>query len=178
MLKRRDVLTAMVVVCLGALLLLASAATAAELKVGVMNVQEILVKSTSGKAAKVKFDDKMKELQGRFKVEEEELIGMQKDIEKKSSAWSEATKQEKILEFQKKRRDLKAKTEDARFELKGLQDKELAPILKALEKVVVTYGEANGFTMILDSQNGVIFFNESVNITDKIIVELDAAMAK
>ena len=156
----------------------AGSVVSAEMKIGVMNVQKVLTSSVAGKAAKEKFDAKMKELQDKFKAEEEELLAMQKNIEKKSTAWSEETKQEKVLEFQKKRRELQAKTEDARYELKGLQDKELAPILKALEKVVDTYGTANGYTVILDAKNHVIFFERGIDISDKLIVELDAAMAK
>ncbi len=101
---------------------------------------------------------------------------MQKDIEKKSSAWSEETKQEKVREFQKKRRELQAKSEDARFELKQLQDKELAPILKALEKVVDGYASANGYTLILDAKNHVIYSDQTIDISDKLIIELNAAM--
>ena len=150
---------------------------AAEMKVGVMNVQKVLVNSVSGKVAKEKFDQKMGDLQSKFKAEEQELVDMQGEIEKKSSAWSEETKQLKVREFQKKRRELQEKSEDARFELKTLQDKELAPILKALEGVVDTYGKNNGFTLILDSKAGVIYFSDAVDITDQLVKELDAAMA-
>lgn len=170
-------ITAGVVFSLSLIMLVAGQVCAADMKVGVMNVQQVLVNSVSGKSAKVKFDDKMQELQAKFKAEEEELITMQKDIEKKSSAWSEETKQTKIREFQKKRRELQEKSEDARFELKTLQDKELAPILKALEGVVVNYGKEQGYTMILDSKSGVIYFSEAIDITDKLVKELNAAMA-
>lgn len=163
--------------CLTVLMSVAGQVCAAEMKIGVMNVQKVLVSSTSGKSAKAKFDEKMQELQTKFKTEEEELVAMQKDIENKSSAWNEETKQMKVREFQKKRRELQAKSEDARFELKTLQDKELAPILKALEDVVVNYGKDNGFTMILDSKSGVIYFSEAVDITDKLVTELNAVMA-
>jgi outer membrane protein len=152
-------------------------ADAAEMKVGVMNVQKVLVNSVSGKTAKEKFDQKMQDLQSKFKVEEQELVDMQGEIEKKSSAWSEETKQLKVREFQKKRRELQEKSEDARFELKTLQDKELAPILKALEGVVDTYGKDNGYTLILDSKAGVIYFSDAVDITDQLVKKLDAAMA-
>ena len=152
-------------------------AVAAEMKVGVMNVQKVLVNSVSGKAAKEKFDQKMQDLQSGFKAEEQELVDMQGEIEKKSSAWSEETKQMKVREFQKKRRELQEKSEDARFELKTLQDKELAPILKALEGVVDTFGQNNGYTLILDSKAGVIYFSDAVDITDQLVKELDAAMA-
>lgn len=164
--------------CFGVFFVTSGSVMAADMKIGVMNVQKVLTSSVAGKAAKVKFDAKMKELQDKFKAEEEDLLAMQKDIEKKSSAWSEETKQEKVLEFQKRRRELQAKSEDARFELKGLQDKELAPILKALEKVVDTYGSANGYTVILDAKNHVIYFDQTIDVSDKLIVELDAAMAK
>lgn len=158
-------------------LVFACQVSAADMKIGVMNVQKVLVNSVAGKAAKAKFDGKMQELQAKFKAEEEELVAMQKDIEKKSSAWSEETKQVKVREFQKKRRELQDKSEDARFELKTLQDKELAPILKALEGVVADYGKENAFTMILDSKSGVIFYSESVDITDELVTKLDATMA-
>lgn len=158
--------------------LLGSTAYSADLKIGVMDVQKVLVNCAAGKAAKAKFDNKMKELQATFKGKEEELIAMQKDIEKKSSAWSDETKQAKIREFQKRRREAQEKAEDARFELQGMRDKELAPILKALEKVVGTYGDANGYTAILDTKSGVVFFAEGIDISDKLIVELDAAMGQ
>lgn len=163
---------------LAVLLGLTTSAMAAEMKIGVMNVQKVLTMSAAGKEAKGVFDAKMNELQNRFKAEEEELQAMQNDIEKKSTAWSEETKQEKVLEFQKKRRDLKTKTEDARIELKTLQDKELAPILKALEGVVDQYATVNAYTLILDSKNQTIYFDQSIDISDKLIIELDAAMGK
>ena len=165
-------------ICSGFSLLGTIESQAAEVKIGVMDVQKVLVNCNAGKAAKGRFDNKMKELQGKFKGEEEELAAMQSEIEKKSSAWSEDTKQAKIREFQKKRREAQAKAEDARFELKGMQEKELAPILKALEKVVANYGDANGYTAILDSKSGVVFFAQGIDISDKLIIELDAAMAQ
>ena len=176
MLKGLSALVALsLVLCFS--LVSADPADAAEMKVGVMNVQKVLVNSVSGKAAKEKFDQKMQDLQSKFKAEEQALVDMQGEIEKKSSAWSEETKQLKVREFQKKRRELQEKSEDARFELKTLQDKELAPILKALEGVVDTYGKNNGYTLILDSKAGVIYFSDVVDITDQLVKELDAVMA-
>ena len=155
----------------------AQSSSAADLKIGVINVQKIIVSCEAGKAAKERFDVKMKELQGSFKKEEEDLKLMQDEIKKKSSAWSEEKKAEKVREYQKSGRELQAKTEDARFEMKQLQDKELEPILKALEKVVEKYGKEKGFTVILDSKNGVIYFDEAIEVSDAITKKLNEAMA-
>ncbi len=165
------------IVIVSVLLFAAQGAMAAEVKLGVMNVQKIIVGCKAGKAAKTRFDVKMKDLQSSFTGEEADLKKLQAEIKKKSSAWSEEKKAEKVREFQKSGRELQAKTEDARFEMKQLQDKELEPILKALEKVVEKYGKDQGYTMILDSKNGVIFFDKSIDLSDSIVKLLDKAMA-
>lgn len=159
------------------LVFMATGSIAADLKIGVMNVQKIIVTCDAGKKAKDRFDKKMKELQASFKSEEDELKKMQEEIKKKSSAWSEEKKAEKVREFQKSGRELQAKTEDARFEMKQMQDKELEPILKALEKVVDKYGKDNGYSAIMDSKNGVIYFDNKIDISDPLVKKLNEAMA-
>lgn len=166
-----------VIVAASVLLFCAQGATAADMKLGIMNVQKIIVECKAGQAAKERFDVKMKDLQSSFKEEEADLKKLQEEIKKKSSAWSEEKKAEKVREFQKDGRELQAKTEEARFEMKQLQDKELEPILKALEKVVDKYGKDEGYTMILDSKNGVIFFDKTIDLSDSILKLLDKAMA-
>lgn len=152
-------------------------AIAADNKLGVMNVQKIIIECNAGKTAKALFDVKMNDLQDSFKQEEAVLKKLQLEIKKKSSAWSDEKKSEKVREFQKNGRELQAKTEDARYEMKQLQDKELQPILKALEKVVEKFGKDEGYAMILDSKNGVIFFDKSTDLSDRIVKLLDKAMA-
>lgn len=152
------------------------AAEKASVKIGIMNVQKVLIESEPGKEAKKRFEVKKSELEKGFIKEQEALKELQQEIEKKGSVWSKEKKEEKVLEFNKMRRDLQTKTEDARMEMKHLQDKELEPIIKALEKVVDTYGEKNGFTAILDSKNGVIYFDKSTDISDALIAELNKAM--
>ena len=73
---------------------------------------------------------------------------------------------------------MQAKSEDARFEVKQLQDKELGPILKSLEKIVEEYGTKNNFSVILDSKTGVIYYNKTVDVSDDIINALNAADKK
>lgn len=165
------------IVIASVLLFAAQGAMAADVKLGVMNVQKIIVGCKAGKTAKERFDVKMKDLQSTFSDEEADLKKLQAEIKKKSSVWSEEKKAEKVREFQKSGRELQAKTEDARYEMKQLQDKELEPILKALEKVVEKYGKDEGYTMILDSKNGVIFFDNTIDLSDSIVKLLDKAMA-
>ncbi len=155
-----------------------SVANAAEFKIGVMNVQKVLLDSVSGKAAKNMFEAKAKELKGKFQSEENALTAMQQEIEKKSSAWSAEKKEAQTREYQKKGREYQAKTEDARFELKQLQDKELEPILKTMQAVVEDYGKKNGYTVILDSKVGVLYANSAIDVSVELTKALDQAMTK
>jgi len=59
-----------------------------------------------------------------------------------------------------------------------MQDKELEPILKSLENVVVKYGKDNGYTAIMDSKSGIVYFDKAVDISDVVVKELNKAMAK
>ena len=148
---------------------------AAEVKIGVMNIQKIISLSDYGKAATNRFQARVKELDAKFKPEQENLIALQKDIEKKSSAWSDEVKADKAREFQKKQRELQGKVEDARFELKQMQDKELEPILKALQDIVEKVGKDGGYTMIVEARTG-LYFDKSIDLSDTIIKRLNATL--
>ncbi len=154
----------------------AFAADGTGLKIGIMNVQKVLVQSDAGLKAKKVFEKRKTELEAQFATDQKKLEEMQAEIEKKTSVWPKETKEEKILEFNKMRRDLQTKTKDASMEMKMLQDKELEPIIKELEKVVDAFGEKEGYSIILDSKNGVVFYAKAYDISDALIAELNKVM--
>ena len=156
-------------------LIFAAGVQAAETKIGIINMQKVVADSAAGKKAKQDIDEKMKELKTSFQADEEALIALQKEIEKISSAWSEDMKQEKAIEFKKKRRDLGVKQEDAKLEMKRLQEQHLGPILKKLEEVVDKVATDKGFTLVLP-RNAVLFSAESADITADVTKALDKAM--
>jgi len=162
-------------VCALVLTVSAGSVLAAETRIGVLNMQKVLMNSQAGQRAQKALEKKMSELKASFKKEEEALLALQKEIEKKSSVWSDDMKQEKAIEFQKKRRDLGAKQEDANLELKQLREKHLAPIMKKLREVVRAEAKKGGYTVILPN-NAVLYTNEEADITDAVTKALDKVM--
>jgi outer membrane protein len=150
-------------------------ARAAATKVAVINIQKVLVESAAGKSAKAKMEKKMEQLKKGLKKDEEALIALQKEIEKKSSAWSDEKKQEKAIQFQKMRRNLGVKQDDANLEMKKLQEKYLTPIMKKLETIVTDVAKAKGYTIVLP-RNGVLYFDKAVDITADTTKALNAKM--
>jgi len=150
-------------------------AGAADTKVAVINIQKVLVGSEVGKESKVKMEKKMEELKAALKKDEDALLALQKEIEKKSSAWSDEKKQEKAMEFQKMRRDLGVKQDDANLEMKTMQEKYLTPIMKKLETIVTEVAKAKGFAIVLPRTN-VLYFDKAVDITEDTTKALNAKM--
>lgn len=171
MLKRIVLVVAVVV--LAGFTLESGTAQAEAQKIGVMNIQKVLLESSAGRKAKGVFEKRMKELQSTFKGDQDKLMALQKEIEKKSSAWSKDKKSSKIRELQKGQRELQVKSEDAKMELKQLQDKELEPILKMLQTVVDSYGQKNGYSVILDSKVAVLYVDPAIDVSDAVKKELD-----
>lgn len=169
---KRIVLVVACVVLVG-LTLDSSAVRAEGQKIGVMNVQKVLLDSSAGRKAKEVFEKRSTELQEKFQKEQDALIELQQEIEKKSSAWSKEKKGEKIRELQTGQRELQVKTEDAQLELRQLQDQELEPILKMLQTVVNSYGQKNGFAVILDSKVAVLYADPAIDVTEDMTNELD-----
>ncbi len=173
--KMKMCLLAAVAFCVAGLMCVSQAA--AETKIAVMNVPGVLSNCEAGKVAKKKVQDRMKELDAKFKAENESLVSLQKDIEKKRSAWSEQKLQQEIRAYQKKGNELKAKTEDARFELKQLEEKEFQPIVKAFEGVFKSYTEKNDIDLVFDlAKSGIVHFEKSMEISEELIKEMNTAL--
>ncbi len=169
---KKSLLKVVVSCCLFAGLFVADSSFAADIKVAVVDMQKVLLSSEVGKKAQKKLDEKAKALQAEMKKEADALAEMQKEIEKKSSVWDEEVKQEKIVAFQKKRRGLAMKEEDARLELKQLQDKVLAPIMQDLKDVIKKAGKEGGYEVILP-KSMVLYHQDSADLTDAIAKQLD-----
>lgn len=150
-------------------------ALAAESKIGVIDMKKVLSTSTSGQRAQTLIEEKMKTFQGALKKDENELVAMQKEMEKKGSAWTDAVKQEKAKAFQKKRGELAEKQENANQELKKLREDNVNPILKKLEEIVEKIAKSEGYTIVLP-RNVVLYTSDATDISDKITAELNKVM--
>lgn len=160
------------------LIFLCGSSLAADQKIAVIEINKILATCDKGDEIKARLNDKKKELQEKFKADEEKLKELQTEIKKKSSAWSEAKKKEKVGEFQKSARELQLRSQEATNELRKMEQAELAPILKELETIVTAYGKEKGYSAILDVRAGVVYSDDSIQITDIILKKLNKAMAK
>ena len=159
----------------GMICLVSSNAIAAEKnQIVTVNIQNVLLGSTSGQAVKKVLEEKVAEFQKKFQSDQEEVDAMRAEIEKKSSVWSQQVKEEKERDYQKRVRELQLKSEDAQFELQQLEKQVMEPVAKELQKVVAEMGEKNGYAMIIDSRAGLLYFDKALDISEQVKKELDS----
>ena len=159
-------------------------AAAAGLKIATLSIQRVVNECAAGKAAQKMLEGKMVELQVGLQKEQKNLDALKDEIEKKRSIWSDDVRDKKEREYQKIVRELKAKSDDARYELKQTENKMMRPILVELEKVIKTFGPRDGYTMIFDNTsgrsaaNGLLYSDKSIDITEIAIKEVDRMMTE
>lgn len=169
-----------VVGCLGGLLIGAAVffhgqSEAADTKIAVIDMKQVYSTSSSGKKAENIIKQKMDSLQASFKNDENELIAMQKEGEKKGAAWSDSVKKEKAAAFQKKRQELAEKQESANQELKKLREQHFLPVIKKIEEVAAKVAADGGYAIVL-RREVVLYATDSIDISNKVLAELDKVM--
>ena len=154
----------------GSLMAFAVGASAAELKVGYVQVDKILQEAPqtteSGKKLEREFSPRTQELERMQK----QIKDLQASLDKDGLTMSESDRRNKErdlsnlnLEFQRKQRELR---EDVNLrkneELSGLQDR--------INKAVTSVAEAEGYDLVVYS--GVAYASKKVDITDKVLKSL------
>lgn len=159
---------------LAALLAMTTAASAADLKVGVIDVEYVIQKSKAGQGAKAKlkklFDKKQKELDEKQK----DLLEIKQQLENPSAMMTDKKKKELLNTYQKGLLELQNSFLENQQELQKKEAELMKPILQKLEKVLTKMAEDESYDLIMNrSQNGVLFTKPAHDITEKVLKALD-----
>jgi outer membrane protein len=164
--KRSSLLVGCVVIILS----LALPAAAQELTIAVIDVQRVVTESDPGKQAL----QKLKELQDakvdEGRVLQQTLAGLQEQMAKQRFTLSE----ERLAEMNKQLEDgqiaLQRFQDDAERELDEARRRELGGLEGRIIPVINQVGTERGFTVIFNKfQSGLVYADDSVDITDEVI---------
>lgn len=173
--RRRFTLTILALTAAVALALPTLRAAAADMKVGIVDLQRALNESSAGKKAKDQFKGEFDKMQNGLKSEKDSLDRLKEDLDKKSTVLSDDQKKAKMEDFERRRRDLRRKLEDSDAELRKKDQELTGSILKDLAVVIQEIGEREGYTLILEnSSSSVLYGSKSIDITESVIKAFDA----
>jgi len=154
-----------------------------QLKVGVIDLQYILANSKVAKSVQAQLQAKGTELEKTVQKERDKYDSHKMEIDKKKTVWSQDVLQEKLRELQKIEEYGKIVSSDANFEMQALKKKLMGPILNELGDLIHAYGKKEGFSIIMDNtgqgaRSGLLYADETLDISKKILAELDKKLAK
>lgn len=150
-------------------------ATAADFKIGIVDLQRALNESSAGRKAKDQFKGEFEKMQDGLKREKDQLDKMKDDLDKKSVVLKEDQRKNMADDFERRRRDLRRKLEDSDAELRKKDQELTGSILKDLAVVIQEIGEREGYTVILEnSSSSVLYGAKSIDMTDAVIKAFDA----
>lgn len=152
--------------------LLMSVYAFSQVKIGVINAQEIIAKTKRGMAIQKKLEALQKRKTAELQTLQEEIKKLEKDL--LSPALNNETRERKSIEMQTKRTTLKRKYEDAQRDFQRESGKELAELEKQLIPLIENIGKSKGYTLIFDrARSGIVYLNSSVDITAEVVKVID-----
>jgi len=146
-----------------------------QLKIGHVNVVEIISALPESDSAQLLLENDTKELEGMLENMQVELNNLENDFEKKQGTYSELIKKTKESEILEMREKIYNFQQNASQQLQQRNYELLQPIYDKIQKAINKVATREGFTYILDISKGSVVFtsNNSQNITSLVLEELD-----
>lgn len=151
----------------------APAWAAQPVRIGLVDVQQVLNQSQKGMAVKQKLDQDRAVRQKELDARQQEVVKLQAELEKQAPVLSEQAKREKSEAIQRKVRDARRIAEDANRDFeKRVREAEM-DITREIFGVIQEYGKDQGYTVILE-RSTVVFGAPAIDLTAEIIKRYDS----
>ena len=171
-------LSLFVVLALCLVMFRAEAAPAA-MKVGVFDIQTVVDAIDDGKKARSDIEKAVSKKRNTLKKRETEFKKLQGDLEKQRLVLSAKALEQKKAELDAKKMQLQKAAMDAQMEMQKLELELRGKITKKIQAVAEKIGRQGKYTLILEKQEaGIIFLNNTIDVTSKIIAEYNKAYKK
>lgn len=149
------------------LVALAAPVGAAEVKIGIVDVQEVIFNSAEGKRAQETLKRKGEELGRDLERRQSELKRQIEEFQKQAAVMKEDARKKKEEEFGRKEMELRQKIGASQQEMAKLEEKELKPLYEKFARVIEQVSKDGKYTVIFDKRM-VVGFDPAVDITDKV----------
>ena len=164
---------------LAVLLLLAGgpAFSADPVKIGVVDLQKILETSNSGKAAQNELKVQRDKMQADMKQRGNEIQEIESRMQREAMVMSRETREEKEREHRIKVSDFQALQRKYQSDLQEVERKLMGKLQNEITSLVSDIAKKDGYLLVI-SNIGVIYSLPSVDITERLIQELNAKSGK
>lgn len=150
---------------------LATAAGAADVKIGYINMNKVATESAQGKAATAKLSDKSDKTRKKLEAKQKQLEKHKKEIEAKLPTMTPKERAAKGAEFQKKMEDFQKLVRSSELEVMEYQDKLTADMYQKIKDATVQFAKDAGYALIVEEKSVLYALDtlKPTNVTDEVI---------
>jgi outer membrane protein len=151
------------------------AAQAAEVKIGVIDIQKVINDSKKGKEAKGMLIKKFEAVQKDLDLRRAEIEKLKLELERQGSVLDPEVRFEKERSLQKKMRDFDDRYRDATEEMRREEQRNTRPLFVGISQVVAKIGKDRGYTVILEKTRSMVVYSpDAIDLTPEVTRIFDA----
>ena len=161
---------ALVLFGLAAILVWGTAAQDEPVRIGIVDVDQVVSSTEEGKAARQELERKQREAQAQIEPMYARFQEQEEDLKQKRFVLSEEALFQKQLDLAEMRSQIQNKGKELEDQLKLDQARIEGPIKRKLLEIIQETGKSAGFSLILQRGGaGVLYSREALDITDLIV---------
>jgi len=146
-------------------------------KIGVVDIQKILLTSSAGKMAKAQINKKAREMEAKLTERKEEIDKLKETLEREALVMSKETREDREREIRIKINDIKSLKKKFEKDLKTIEGRVVNRIQSDMGSIVDDLGKKEGFLLIVTSQ-AVLYAPSTIDITDQLIQSYNTSLAE
>ena len=142
-------------------------AMAAEMKIGVVDTNSILMGSAEGKRAQDAIKKKAEDLSKPLGTKRQDLGRQVEEFQKQAGVMKEDARKTKAQELEKKMADFDKQAQEADKQLAQFKETQLGPLSKKMDQALEQVSKDEKMDLILD-KSVVLISNKSLDVTEKV----------
>ena len=140
-------------------------------KIGVINMQKIILTVEEGKKARTQLEKEIKEKEAQFLKQKEELDKMNRDWQNQSALLSEEARLKKQQEFQSRFMELRNAEMTFQGEIKQKEQKATSEIASKAASIARNLAEKQNLQVVFEANSaGLVWVDQPVDLTEEVIM--------
>jgi outer membrane protein len=143
-----------------------------QLKIAVVNVPRLLEEAPQAKAAMQAMQDEFAPRQREMAAQQKDLKSKEEKLQRDGAVMAENERRNAEKDLREGQRDLARKQNEYVEDLNVRRNEELGKLQRSLLQEVQTFARSSGYDLVVG--DGVLFVNESLDITPQVLSALQA----
>lgn len=152
--------------------LVSAPAAAQDLKIGVVNLSQLVSQSPQAQRARSSMEEQFAERKETLQNKREQLQEDVQRLKRDGSVMSEEARQELEESIRDQQRQLKLEQSEYNDDVKSAEQKELQALREEIRNVIQQYADDHNYDLIVGQ--GVLYATDQINVTGRVLQRLKA----